>query len=68
MAMITSAHHSKWPLDIPISDYQKTGLPKSCIIRMKLFTLEHSLIIKKIGILSNKDQKETRKTLTQLIG
>lgn len=67
MAMITSARHSSWPLDVLITDYQEAGLPKSCLVRMKLFTLDHQLIIQKAGMLSPYDQGEVQKALRQLI-
>lgn len=57
LAMITSAQHSSWPLDLKIGDLNLCGLEKPSIIRLKIFTLDHRLIIDKIGRLSNKDQK-----------
>lgn len=47
MAMITSAKNSDWPLDIEIQDLNRAGLPSPSIIRMKLFTLDEKLIIRK---------------------
>ena len=58
LAMITSARHNKWPLDIQIIDRNQTSLPKPSIIRMKLFTLDNNLIIKKIGRLSKNDSEK----------
>lgn len=45
LAMITSARHSTWPLDTPITDLGAAGLPVPSIVRMKVFTLDHRLII-----------------------
>lgn len=56
MAMITSALHSPWPLDLEIQDLKSAGLPVRSIIRMKLFTLDHRLIIKQIGKFANSDR------------
>lgn len=56
MAMITSATHSPWPLDTHILDLKHAGLPVRSIIRMKLFTLDHHLILKKLGVLSIRDR------------
>ena len=67
MAMITSAEHSSWPLDVVITDYKEAGLPKSCIVRMKLFTLDHQLIIQKVGRLSLADQEKAKSSVQQLI-
>ena len=66
MAMITSAKHSTWPLDIVISEYEKAGLPNPSIIRMKFFTLDNRLIIRKVGKLLVKDQKTVQSTLKKL--
>lgn len=66
MAMITTAAHSSWPLDMKIQDLESAGLPVPSIIRMKLFTLDHRLIIKKIGKLSLKDQQTFLKSFHTL--
>ena len=63
MAMITSAMHTPWPLDVAIADLDQAGLSAKSVIRMKLFTLDHRLIIRKIGELSIRDQKELNKAL-----
>jgi len=56
MAMITSARNEPWPLDYLIDDLKSTGLSKPSLVRMKFFTLDHRLILEKIGKLSKKDQ------------
>ena len=55
LAMITSATQSSWPLDWPIQDWQDAGLPKPCLVRFKLFTLDERLILKPLGALSAAD-------------
>ena len=67
MAMITTSTHSPWPLDVPIVDLSSTGLNVASIVRMKLFTLDHTLIIKKIGTLSPNDQTVVQKALKKLL-
>ncbi len=57
LAMITSTGHEPWPLDVTIQNLETAGLPKPSLIRMKLFTLDNRLIIKKIGSLALPDQK-----------
>jgi mRNA interferase MazF len=57
MAMITTASHAPWPCDVEISDLEIAGLPVKSIIRMKLFTIDQRLILKRLGTLSKKDQK-----------
>lgn len=66
MAMITSARNSDWPLDIEIQDLDSAGLPASSIIRMKLFTLDEHLIIRKAGSLARPDQTRAAEALHQL--
>jgi mRNA interferase MazF len=58
MAMITSFNPSKdlWPADIVIEPLASTGLPAPSIIRFKLFTLDHRLILGRLGTLSAKDR------------
>jgi len=67
MAMITSAKNSAWPLDIDIQDLDSAGLPTPSIIRMKLFTLDEKLIIRKAGQLAKPDQKKVIKALRLLL-
>ena len=67
LAMITSAKNPEWPLDIHISSIQKSGLSAPSKIRMKIFTLDSRLILKKIGGLSTKDQKAVKENLQKLM-
>jgi mRNA interferase MazF len=68
MAMITSAGHAPWPLDVTISDVRSAGLPAPSIVRFKLFTLDHRLVRGKLGRLSAKDQSTTQKAMRHLLG
>lgn len=68
MAMITSAAHVPWPLDAPIRDPTKAGLTAESLIRMKLFTLDHRLIIRKLGALSAEDREAVLSSLGKLFG
>jgi mRNA interferase MazF len=67
LAMITSSKNSPWPLDTNIGSIRKAGLPAPSIVRMKLFTLDSRLIIKKIGGLSAKDQEAVKNNLKKLM-
>jgi mRNA interferase MazF len=67
LAMITSLNNPDWPLDTPIGSVKKAGLPAPSKVRMKLFTLDSRLIIKKIGGLSAKDQKAVKGNLQKLL-
>jgi mRNA interferase MazF len=67
MAMITTASHSAWPLDVVIANLKNTGLKTPSIIRMKLFTIDHILVLKHIGHLSAQDQICVESALQSLI-
>lgn len=67
MAMITTAKYSKWPLDTIIKDLASAGLTSPCVIRMKLFTLDHRLAVKRLGKLSDGDAKKLEVTLKRLL-
>jgi mRNA interferase MazF len=67
MAMITSAKNLNWPLDIEIEDLDAAGLPSASIVRMKLFTLDGQLIIRKAGTLASADQTKVPGALHQLL-
>ena len=66
MAMITTASHSPWALDVPIVDLASAGLKAKSIVRMKLFTLDDALVIKKIGKLAIEDRNNVQKSLQSL--
>jgi mRNA interferase MazF len=66
MAMITTASHLPWALDVPITDLKSAGLKAKSIVRMKLFTLDDVLVIKKIGQLATGDRDRVQKSLQQL--
>ena len=66
MAMITSAKNSDWPLDIEIRDLDAAGLPSPSMIRMKLFTLDEKLILRKAGKLADPDRERVINALRRL--
>lgn len=66
LAMITSASNSDWPLDINIQDLDTAGLPSASVVRMKLFTLDDKLIIRRAGVLANQDKSAVFLALQQL--
>ena len=67
LAMITSAVNSSWPLDVDLTDLDSAGLPSASVVRMKLFTLDDQLVIRKAGALSKDDQQRVTNTLKQLL-
>jgi len=68
LAMITSASNSDWPLDINIRDLDAAGLPSASVVRMKLFTLDDKLVIRKAGVLAKQDKSAVSSVLQQLFG
>lgn len=66
LAMITSARNSDWPLDVEIKDLDSAGLPSASVVRMKLFTLDDQLVIRKAGALASGDRKNVAATLSRL--
>ena len=67
LAMITSAKNSDLPLDVEIEDIDTAGLPSASIIRMKLFTLDNQLVIRRAGALAPKERKAVLKVLHKLL-
>lgn len=56
LAMITTQSNPPWPGDTMIADRDSAGLRVPCVVRIKLFTLDIRLILKKAGHLSPDDQ------------
>ena len=57
LAMITTKAHHPWPGDTELNDRRSAGLELPCIVRLKAFTLDNRLIIRKIGHLSSADRR-----------
>lgn len=67
LAMITSAAQSDWPLDTPISNLRAAGLTSESIVRMKLFTLDDQLIVRKAGALAPADRASVAQSMRRLL-
>lgn len=67
LAMITSATQSDWPLDTPISNSRAAGLTSASIVRMKLFTLDDQLIVRKAGLLAPADRAAVTQSMRKLL-
>ena len=67
LAMITSAQNAPWPLDVPLEDLEAAGLPAPSKVRMKLFTLDDQLILRKAGRLAARDERNVRTALARLL-
>jgi mRNA interferase MazF len=58
LAMITTAAHEPWPGDVKVAGLEAAGLSVACRLRLKLFTLDNRLIVRRIGRLTSRDQKD----------
>jgi mRNA interferase MazF len=66
LAMITSAGNPPWPLDVVI-DAAPAGLGAPSKVRMKLFTLDNRLILRRVGSLQESDQRSLAQSLKHLL-
>ena len=67
LTMITTKGHLPWPGDSEIEEYSAAGLNLQCQVRLKIFTLDNRLLLKKIGRLAEKDFKKVKKHLHQYL-
>ena len=67
LAMITSADGAEWPSDVAIRDWREAGLSVPCKVRLKLFTLDDALILRKTGALSDRDAQAVRDSLARFL-
>ncbi|MDO9519180.1 MAG: type II toxin-antitoxin system PemK/MazF family toxin [Pseudohongiella sp.] len=67
LAMITSEKNAPWPLDTVIDDLDSAGLPSPSRVRMKLFTLDQRLIIRKAGRLADFDRTNVGEAIAALL-
>jgi len=67
LAMITSADNPRWPRDVPI-DSARAGLRAASKVRMKLFTLDNRVILRKAGDLYKDDRRAVAQALRHLLG
>lgn len=69
MVMITSLKPTQnlWPADLVIEDLVSTGLPAASIIRFKMFTLDHRLILGRLGKLAEVDRNHVKQKLKEIL-
>ena len=60
LAMIASAGHADWPSDTPIRDLKSASLRMPSIVRLKVFSMDRRLVLRRIGTLGKKDRKAVR--------
>lgn len=63
-AMVTTATRSSWKSDVQLKDWERAGLPKPSFVRMKLFTLDRRILIRRLGKLSKEDRARVRESLS----
>jgi mRNA interferase MazF len=63
LAMITTARDRSWPSDTEITDRNAAGLKARPVVRLKLFTLDNDLLVKRIGALAEADRTNFRRVL-----
>jgi len=68
LAMITSAGHRRWPLDVSVSDLRRAGLPAPSVVRMKLLTLDDRLVERTAGKLTPGDARSVTESLAKALG
>lgn len=68
MAMITRATNTVWPHDYKVIDLAAAGLPAASYVRLKIFTLENTLILRASGALAPADVIGLRKALRAVLG
>ena len=54
LAMITSSR-LPWPTDVALARPEACGLSRPCAVRLKIFTLDNRLILRRIGALAEED-------------
>lgn len=67
LAMVTSTTHPPWPGDTDIDALEPAGLKTPCMIRLKIFTLDNRLILKKIGCLSPADRSRVAEQIRRYL-
>ena len=67
LAMITTGSRRSWPGDVELVDYQEAGLRVPCIVRLKLFTLDGRLILRRLGRLSERDRRGVETSLRRFL-
>ena len=67
LAMITTKGHDAWAGDVWIREVAATGLHQTCLVRLKMFTLDNRLILKQIGQMAEPDRKRVGTSLRRYL-
>ena len=68
LAMITTRAQRPWPGDLEIADLEASGLQIPCISRLKVFTLDNRLRLRRLGRLSVADREAASQELRGQLG
>lgn len=68
LSMITTQSHAPWPGDVVIEDLDAAGLPRPCLVRLKLFTLDNRLLLRRTGRLAKGDRKAVQSSFDEHVG
>lgn len=68
LAMVTSSSRETWPSDVHVQDLADAGLTVPSLVRMKVFTLDESQIVRTLGRLSERDRLNLELALRGLLG
>ena len=68
LVMITSAGNSSWRSDVVIEKFSEAGLRKPCVVRFKMFSIDSSLILGRVGVLQEEDRKKVKPALREVLG
>jgi mRNA interferase MazF len=68
VAMVTTASVTQWKSDLALKNVAEAGLLIPCVIRAKLFTISHELVIGRVGSLSAGDSVAVERWSASLFG
>ncbi len=63
LAMITTQERPPWRGDVRLSEPAAAGLRTPCLVRLKLFTLDGRLLLRRLGSLAPGDRERVRASL-----
>ncbi len=67
LAMITSSSGAAWSSDVAIQNWREAGLGVPCRVRLKLFTLDNALVLRRVGAISRQDASSVRAALARFL-
>ncbi len=68
LAMVTTAAHRPWPGDVVVEDLEASGLPRACVVRLKIFTLDNRLLVRRLGRLGAADRQAVAGAVARYVG